>query len=82
MPGPTAGAASPPGFSASSARYRVAVTSSVPSAVLLDAGGVFVLPDPNRVVGAFTRVEFNSLLDLAESGCEQLFAAQRKALGL
>ena len=31
---------------------------------------------------AFTRVEFNSLVDLAESGCEQLFAAQRKALGL
>ena len=31
---------------------------------------------------AFTRFEFNSLVDLAESGCEQLFAAQRKALGL
>lgn len=46
-----------PGFPASSARYRVAVASSVPSAVLLDAGGVFVLPDPDRVVGAFTRAE-------------------------
>ena len=31
---------------------------------------------------AFSRAEFNALLDLAESGCEQLFAAQRKALGL
>lgn len=28
---------------------------SVPSAVLLDAGGVFVLPDPKRVLGAFSR---------------------------
>ena len=30
---------------------------------------------------AFSRVEFNSLMDLAETGCEELFAAQRKALG-
>jgi ribonuclease PH len=29
----------------------------------------------------FARAEFNALLDLAEAGCEQLFAAQRKALG-
>ncbi len=29
----------------------------VPSAVLLDAGGVFVLPDPTRVVAAFARAE-------------------------
>ena len=28
-----------------------------PAAVLLDAGGVFVLPDPERVLGAFTRAE-------------------------
>jgi ribonuclease PH len=31
---------------------------------------------------AFSRVEFNALMDLAEAGCEDLFAAQRKALGL
>jgi ribonuclease PH len=30
---------------------------------------------------AFSRAEFNALMDLAESGCEELFAAQRKALG-
>jgi putative hydrolase of the HAD superfamily len=28
-----------------------------PVAVLLDAGGVFVLPDPNRILGAFSRAE-------------------------
>jgi len=28
-----------------------------PQAVLLDAGGVFVLPDPQRVLGAFSRAE-------------------------
>jgi len=34
------------------------VTSpTVPAAILLDAGGVFVLPDPTRVLGAFARAE-------------------------
>ena len=28
-----------------------------PVAVLLDAGGVFVLPDPERIIGAFARAE-------------------------
>jgi len=28
-----------------------------PEAVLLDAGGVFFLPDPERIIGAFTRAE-------------------------
>jgi putative hydrolase of the HAD superfamily len=28
-----------------------------PAAVLLDAGGVFVLPDPDRILGAFVRAE-------------------------
>jgi putative hydrolase of the HAD superfamily len=28
-----------------------------PVAVFLDAGGVFVLPDPDRILGAFTRAE-------------------------
>jgi putative hydrolase of the HAD superfamily len=32
-------------------------SAAVPSAVLLDAGGVFVLPDPTRVLGAFARAE-------------------------
>jgi ribonuclease PH len=31
---------------------------------------------------AFSRKEFNALMDLAEAGCGQLFAAQKKALGL
>jgi FMN phosphatase YigB (HAD superfamily) len=35
----------------------MALTSGAPVAVLLDAGGVFVLPDPNRILGAFTRAE-------------------------
>lgn len=30
---------------------------TVPAAVLLDAGGVFVLPDPTRVLGAFARAD-------------------------
>jgi putative hydrolase of the HAD superfamily len=32
-------------------------TGDVPVAVLLDAGGVFVLPDSERILGAFTRAE-------------------------
>ncbi|HLN17340.1 MAG TPA: HAD-IA family hydrolase [Acidimicrobiales bacterium] len=35
----------------------MAPTSDAPAAVLLDAGGVFVLPDPERILGAFTRAE-------------------------
>ncbi len=35
----------------------VVAVPTVPSAVLLDAGGVFVLPDPTRVMGAFARAE-------------------------
>ena len=31
---------------------------------------------------AFSRTEFTALMDLAEAGCEDLFAAQRKALGV
>jgi len=31
---------------------------------------------------AFTRAEFAALMDLADAGCEELFAAQRKALGM
>jgi FMN phosphatase YigB (HAD superfamily) len=31
--------------------------SDPPAAVLLDAGGVFVLPDPERILAAFTRAE-------------------------
>ena len=35
----------------------MAYRGAVPAAVLLDAGGVFVLPDPERILGAFTRAE-------------------------
>jgi len=35
----------------------MAPMSDPPAAVLLDAGGVFVLPDPERILGAFTRAE-------------------------
>lgn len=39
-----------------------------PDLVLLDAGGVFVLPDPTRVLGAFTRAECDVAADvLAEA---------------
>jgi ribonuclease PH len=31
---------------------------------------------------AFSRDEFAALMDLAHAGCEDLFTAQRKALGL
>jgi ribonuclease PH len=31
---------------------------------------------------SFSRGEFTALMDLAEAGCEELFAAQRKALGV
>jgi ribonuclease PH len=50
----------------------------------------FVMASDNRLIEiqgtgeqrAFTRKEFNTLVDLAETGCAQLFAAQKKALGL
>src|SRR5580700_9449543 len=35
----------------------MASSGDTPVAVLLDAGGVFVLPDPDRILGAFTRAE-------------------------
>jgi putative hydrolase of the HAD superfamily len=35
----------------------MAQIGDVPEAVLLDAGGVFVLPDPERILDAFTRAE-------------------------
>ena len=35
----------------------MATIGDAPVAVLLDAGGVFVLPDPDRILGAFTRAE-------------------------
>jgi putative hydrolase of the HAD superfamily len=35
----------------------MAHVGDAPVAVLLDAGGVFVLPDPERILGAFTRAE-------------------------
>jgi len=35
----------------------MAPVGDAPVAVLLDAGGVFVLPDPDRILGAFTRAE-------------------------
>jgi ribonuclease PH len=50
----------------------------------------FVIASDNRLIEiqgtgeqrAFSRAEFNSLMDLAESGCAQLFEAQRKAIGV
>jgi len=36
---------------------RMASLGDPPAAVLLDAGGVFVLPDPDRILGAFARAE-------------------------
>ncbi|MEQ1610181.1 MAG: ribonuclease PH [Hyphomonadaceae bacterium] len=58
------------------------------SAAQVDAN--FVMASGGRLIEiqgtgeqrAFSRAEFNALMDLADSGCEQLFAAQRKALGL
>jgi putative hydrolase of the HAD superfamily len=38
--------------------------SGAPLAVLLDAGGVFVLPDPDRVLGAFDRAECSVARDV------------------
>jgi hypothetical protein len=39
-----------------------AATDAAPVAVLLDAGGVFLLPEPARIAGAFTRAEFEQAL--------------------
>jgi FMN phosphatase YigB (HAD superfamily) len=36
---------------------RVTPSNDLPTAVLLDAGGVFVLPDTERILGAFARAE-------------------------
>jgi putative hydrolase of the HAD superfamily len=44
----------------------------VPAAVLLDAGGVFVLPDPGRIVAAFERAE-------CEVPADRLFGAHYEA---
>jgi ribonuclease PH len=49
----------------------------------------FVMASDNRLIEiqgtgeqrAFSRAEFNALMDLAEKGCGALFEAQRKALG-
>jgi ribonuclease PH len=49
----------------------------------------FVIASDNRLIEiqgtgeqrAFSRAEFNNLMDLAEAGCAQLFEAQRKAIG-
>jgi ribonuclease PH len=49
----------------------------------------FVMASDGRIVEvqgtgeqrAFSRAEFNALMDLAEAGCGQLFEAQRKAIG-
>ena len=58
------------------------------SAAQVDAN--FVMASDQRLIEiqgtgeqrAFSRAEFNALMDLAEAGCGHLFAAQRKALGL
>jgi ribonuclease PH len=57
------------------------------SAAAVDAN--FVMASDGRIVEvqgtgeqrAFSRAEFNALMDLAEAGCGQLFEAQRKAIG-
>jgi ribonuclease PH len=56
------------------------------SAAAVDAN--FVMSSDGHIVEvqgtgeqrAFSRVEFNALMDLAEAGCGQLFEAQRKAM--
>ena len=58
------------------------------SAAQVDAN--FVMASDQRLIEiqgtgeqrAFSRAEFNALMDLAEAGCGHLFAAQRKALGI
>jgi ribonuclease PH len=57
------------------------------SAAAVDAN--FVMASDGRIVEvqgtgeqrAFSRAEFNALMDLADVGCGQLFEAQRKAIG-
>jgi len=58
------------------------------SAAQVDAN--FVMASGGRLIEiqgtgeqrTFSRDEFTALMDLAGQGCEELFAAQRKALGL
>jgi ribonuclease PH len=58
------------------------------SAAAVDAN--FVMASDGRLIEiqgtgeqrSFSRAEFNALMDLAETGCGELFAAQRAALGL
>ena len=57
------------------------------SAAAVDAN--FVMSSDGRIVEvqgtgeqrAFSRAEFNALMDLADAGCKQLFEAQKKAIG-
>ena len=53
-------------MSSAKADYVVGVASAgnPPAAVLLDAGGVFVLPDSDRIIGAFARAECSGRRDL------------------
>ncbi len=59
-------------LSASTAPPAVAPPPAVPAAVLLDAGGVFVLPDAARIVSAFHRAD-------CEVEAEELAAAHYRA---
>ncbi len=55
--------------------------AQVDANVVMASGGRLIEIQGTGEQRAFTRAEFTALMDLAEAGCEELFAAQRKALG-
>jgi ribonuclease PH len=50
--------------------------------VVMDAGGGLIETQATAEKGSFSRSELNALLDLAEAGLQEIFAAQRAVLGM
>ncbi len=61
--------------------YEEDSAAEVDMNVVMTAGGGLVETQATAEKGSFTRADLNSLIDLAESGLKEIFAAQRMVLG-
>jgi ribonuclease PH len=57
-------------------------SAQVDANFVMASGGQLIEIQGTGEQRSFSRDEFNQLMDLAESGCAELFATQRKAIGL
>jgi ribonuclease PH len=57
-------------------------SAQVDANFVMASGGKLIEIQGTGEQRAFSREEFNQLMDLAEAGCSELFAAQRRAIGL